>query len=225
MPKLDGGISAGSIMAEMAGFANSSANLNPIEKEAEQMWAKMTKMAQGDPKEYDKFVAQQMLDAQQQQMEQQRNRPQPAFCIESWGKINASGMLLDGGALASSLLVKDRRRLVVSICGSDKVPPLSSTRDGSVPIVLRKPVEPKDDPDQLMTWQAVFHPGVIKKANAHVGPHPPSPTPPSLALGSPSPSQARSVGKALRVCTPRRLLPTSGRCHPAGHTITVYSMW
>ena len=39
MPKLDGGISAGSIMAEMAGFANSSANLNPIEKEAEQMWA------------------------------------------------------------------------------------------------------------------------------------------------------------------------------------------
>ena len=135
-----------------------------MDKEAEQMWNELTRMAKEDPDKYDEFVSGQMKEAKKAAKKHEREKPQPAICVESWGKQKASSSLRDEDFGQKSLLVKEGRRLVVSICGSDKVPPLSSTKDGSVPILLRDPVEPPGDENRTILWQAVFHPGVIVKS-------------------------------------------------------------
>ena len=136
-----------------------------MDKEAEQMWAELTKMAKDDPDKYDDFIAGQVKDAQKEVKQREKDKPKPAVCVESWGKEKASTSLRDEDLIAKSLLVKEERRVVVSLCGSDKLPPLSSTKDGSVPILLRDPIEPPGDSDQMILFQAVFHPGVIVKTS------------------------------------------------------------
>ena len=168
-----------------------------MDKEAEQMWHELTKMAKEDPDKcdalraswyclyflcppaqggvppcahrYDEFVSGQMKDAKKAAKKQEREKPKPAICVESWGKQKASSSLRDEDFGKTSLLVKEGRRLVISICGSDKVPPLSSTKDGSVPILLRDSVEPPGDSDRTILWQVVFHPGVIVKSQRDPG--------------------------------------------------------
>ena len=161
-------------MATMEDVANIAARELPgvpkgMDKEAEQMWNELTRMAKEDPKKYDKFVKGQMKDAERAHKAEQKSKPQPAICVESWGKERASDTLLDSDLQHRGLLVKDKRRLVVSICGSDKVPPLASQKDGSVPILLRDAVEPPGAADRTILWQAVFHPGVVKKAERDAG--------------------------------------------------------
>jgi hypothetical protein len=161
-------LSGGEAQPSFAGMAKPNNPLGAGGDEAAQAWEDMNRMLKEDPEEYKRFIQDQMDGAKKEMEEVERNRPTPSICIESWGKIHAE-LGLDVG-----LLVQDRRRVFISICGSDKVPPLSSTKDGSVPIVLREPVEvPADqadawkvrEADRCIAWQAVFHPGVIKKSD------------------------------------------------------------
>eukprot|EP01052_Picozoa_sp_SAG31_P005052 SAG31_NODE_217_length_19988_cov_53.300820_1_plen_213_part_00 len=157
-------------LADLAGIAKAGIH-NPLEAEAEAQWEKMTKMAEQDPDAYDTYVQEMMETARREQEDMERNKPAPAICTERWAKENDAGStsLLDSDIGLKSIKVDsaEPRRCIVSICGSQKVPPLSSTRDGSVPIVLRPPVEPAEQPSRLILWQAVFHPGVILKAKRH----------------------------------------------------------
>ena len=77
-------------MATMADVAN-IAQPEPVDlpgvpkgmdKEAEQMWNELTRMAKEDPKKYDKFVKGQMKDAERAHEAEQKSQPQPAICVE-----------------------------------------------------------------------------------------------------------------------------------------------
>ena len=72
-------------MATMADVAN-IAQPEPVDlpgvpkgmdKEAEQMWNELTRMAKEDPKKYDKFVKGQMKDAERAHEAEQKSQPQP----------------------------------------------------------------------------------------------------------------------------------------------------
>ena len=57
-----------------------------MDKEAEQMWNELTRMAKEDPEKYDEFVSGQMKDARKAAKKQEREKPKPAICVESWGE-------------------------------------------------------------------------------------------------------------------------------------------
>ena len=68
-----------------------------MDKEAEKMWNELTRMAKEDPDKYDEFIAGQMKDAKKAAKKQEREKPKPAICVESWGKQKASSASTNNG--------------------------------------------------------------------------------------------------------------------------------